>query len=289
MKMLSGKSISHVNQGVGKFYSKTEVLGYYNDLTEKVTKRLVLSNTVPVSVVDSGEKIYFPIEIFQYGLGAFDLYLQSHNDDFLQKAYTCANWAVSNQESSGAWVTFAHENKEHPFSAMSQGEGISLLLRTYKVSKNESYLNAAKKAVNFLLKPIDDGGVTKYDGDNIYLMEYFYRPLVLNGWIFALWGLLDYCKIVDDLVVKNVLSKTLSSLEKKIPEFDIGYWSLYAEGKMIASPFYHKLHIAQLNVMYDLTGNDIYRDYANRWLRYKNSFFCSKFAFVKKTVQKILE
>ena len=37
-KMMTGKSISHVNQGVGTCYSKTEVAGYYNDLTEKVTK-----------------------------------------------------------------------------------------------------------------------------------------------------------------------------------------------------------------------------------------------------------
>lgn len=287
--MLSGRSISHVNQGVGKIYSKAEVLGYYNDLTEKVTKRTVPSNTVPVSVVDSGKEIYFPIEIFQYGLGAYDLYLQNHNDDFLQKAYVCADWAVSNQESSGAWVTFAHENKEHPFSAMSQGEGISLLLRTYMASKKESYLDVARKAVSFLLKSIDDGGVAKYDGDNIYLMEYFYRPLILNGWIFALWGLFDYCKIVDDSVAKDALSKTLKSLEKKLPEFDIGYWSLYAEGKMLASPFYHKLHIAQLNALFDLTGNNVYKKYAKQWDHYQNSFLLSKYAFIKKAFQKIFE
>ena len=36
--MLTGNSISHVKQGAGSCYSKTEVAGYYNDLTEKVTK-----------------------------------------------------------------------------------------------------------------------------------------------------------------------------------------------------------------------------------------------------------
>lgn len=33
---MTGKSISHVNQGVETCYSKTEIAGYYNDLTEKV-------------------------------------------------------------------------------------------------------------------------------------------------------------------------------------------------------------------------------------------------------------
>ena len=42
-KMMTGKSISHVNQGVGTCYSKTEIAGYYNDLTEKVTKMIRIS------------------------------------------------------------------------------------------------------------------------------------------------------------------------------------------------------------------------------------------------------
>ena len=36
-KMLVGRSVEHVNQGIGKVYSKNEIKGYYNDLTGKVT------------------------------------------------------------------------------------------------------------------------------------------------------------------------------------------------------------------------------------------------------------
>lgn len=36
--MLTGKSVLHVNQGLGKFFRPDELAGYYNDLTEKVTK-----------------------------------------------------------------------------------------------------------------------------------------------------------------------------------------------------------------------------------------------------------
>ena len=82
--MLLGKSISHVNQGPGRFYSKNEIAGYYNDLTEKVLKRTDVVNDVPFSMVDSGAKVYFSIEIFQYGLGAYVLYLQEASDAYLQ-------------------------------------------------------------------------------------------------------------------------------------------------------------------------------------------------------------
>ena len=207
----------------------------------------------------------------------------------LQKVFACANWAVEHQKSNGAWVNFAHINMEKPYSSMAQGEGISLLLRAYNSSKNQTYLNAATKAVEFMLTPVEKGGVTKYDGDDVYLMEFLYLPLVLNGWIFSTWGLLDYCKVVENPCVYDILKKTCNSLKNKLADFDTGFWSMYAEGKIIASPFYHKLHIAQLNVMFELTGETIYKDFANRWAAYQKSFFCSRCAFIKKAMQKVLE
>ena len=35
--MVTGKSVLHVNQDIGKCFSTEEVKGYYNNLTEKVT------------------------------------------------------------------------------------------------------------------------------------------------------------------------------------------------------------------------------------------------------------
>ena len=73
--MLLGNSPYHVNQNEGKAYSKTEICGYYNNLTEKVSRFGLPGDTVPMTVVDSGEKTYFSIAIFQYGLAAYDLLL----------------------------------------------------------------------------------------------------------------------------------------------------------------------------------------------------------------------
>lgn len=287
-RMLTGKSISHVNQGVGTCYSKTEVAGYYNDLTEKVTRDNP-DILVPKYHVDTGEEIYFSIGIFQYGLAAYDLYLKSGEDAYKKKLLACADWAVDNQQNDGSWVTFSYENPEHPYSSMAQGEGISMLIRAHIVTGNEQYMFAARKAKNFMLKPISDGGATDYQGDDVYLYECTHDPLILNGWIFSLWGLYDYSKYIDDDRVKVVLNSTLKSLKKKLPEFDIKYWSKYEDGKRICSPFYHKLHIAQLRVMYDLFGEEIYKEYADKWESYQKSFWKPKKAFVKKALQKILE
>ncbi len=287
-KMLSGKSISHVNQDVGTCYSKTEVKGYYNDLTEKVTKDNP-DILVPKYYVDTGEEIYFSIGVFQYGLAAYDLYLKTGGETYKKKLLVCADWAVENQEESGGYITFAYKNTEHPYSSMAQGEALSLLCRAYLLTKNEKYIKSAEKAKDLMLKEIKDGGTALTKGDEIYFYEATFMPLVLNGWIFSLWGIMDYCRTVSDSRAEDVFLKSLNTLKKKLPDFDIGYWSKYDDGKRISSPFYHKLHIAQLRVMYDLFGDDIYKEYADKWENYQKSFFKPKKAFIKKAVQKIFE
>jgi len=289
--MISGNSSYHVNQGVGRIYSKNELKGYYNDLTEKVSRFGYSDDRIPQTVVDTGETIYFSIAIFQYGLAAYDLYLLSDKKDgsMLKKAVACANWAIKNQQEDGAWVTFAYETPEYPYSAMAQGEAISLLLRMYRETSETSYKEAAKKAKEFMLLSFDEGGPTKYEGENVYLYECPKDPLILNGWIFSLWGLMDYCKTIEDAKAKEVLDRTLATLENKLPDFHLSYWSMYEDGKRISSPFYHKLHVAQLNVMYDLTGKEVYKTFADKWQKYESNWLYRKIAFVKKACQKVLE
>lgn len=289
--MLIGKSVYHVNQGPGQVFSKVNIEGYYNDLTEKITRFGKQDNGIPLTVVDTGEEIEFSIAIFQYGLAAYDLFLLSEktNRNSLAKLKSCAEWAVKHQQGNGAWVTFEYENPGYPYSSMAQGEGISLLLRAYIAFKDDRYIDAAKKALVFMLLPIEKGGTTRYEDDKVYFYECPKEPLILNGWIFSIWGLYDYWKFFGDQHSKVILNKTLVTLENDLPAYDLGYWSKYEDKKRIASPFYHKLHVAQLRVMYELTGKEIYRVYANRWEAFSKNWLFSKMAFVKKAFQKIME
>lgn len=287
--MLLGNSSYHVKQDEGKVYSKTEICGYYNNLTEKVSRFGLHGDTIPTTVVDSGEIIYFPIAIFQYGLAAYDLLLLNQGDknDLQSKVIACAKWAVKNQQADGSWVTFAYESPEYPYSSMAQGEAISLLLRAYQLEKNEIFLDIAKRAYKFMIIPIENGGTAKYEGEKIFFYECPADPLILNGWIFSIWGIMDYCKFFKTVDSSKILERTIKTLEETLPKFDIGYWSMYEDGMRISSPFYHALHIAQLNVMYDLTGNKIYKFYADKFIAYQNKWIYRKKAFIKKAFQKL--
>ena len=286
-KMLLGKSVDHVNQGEGLCYSKDEIKGYYNDFTEKITRFGYNDSRIPLATVDGGKEIYFPISIFQYGLGAYDLFLLDKNESSFDKFISCADWAVNNQQHNGGWITFAYKKIKNPYSSMAQAEAVSLLIRAYIETEKSDYLDAARKAIDYMLLPVEQGGTAWYSGEDVGFLECSDFPLILNGWIFSLWGLYDYYKFTNCDRIHGILNKSLDTLKRKLPEFDIKYWSKYDIDRNISSPFYHRLHINQLITMHKLFGDDIYKKYADKWEGYTHSWFYRNKAFVKKAIQKL--
>lgn len=291
-KMVLGKSIDHVNQNEGLAYSFDSIKGYYNNLTEKVTrdKKNYYAKDVFQISDDKGYFYYFPISIFQYGLGAYDLFLLGKDKDLMKEKFlTYVKWAFDNQNEDGSWDNFIHSYPNAPFSAMAQGEGCSLLIRGFIETGDTKYLLAAKNALHFMLNSISNGGTAEYVDDGIVLYEYTCFPYVFNGWIFAIFGLMDYVTLTKDEYYKIALDKTINALKNRLSEMDVGYWSNYCKNTMIASPFYHKLHIAQLSVLAKYTNIKDFEVYKDRFVSYNKNPFKRFRAFFKKAKQKLFE
>ena len=291
-KMLAGKSIEHVNQNIGKVYNKTKLEGYYNDLTEKVTKdkSLLYCDDLPIVKQIDGKEIYFPVAIFQYALGCYDLWLLDKDAVYKIQFLPCAEWALQKQDSLGRWDNFSHVYPESPYGAMAQGEAVSVLLRAYKLTGENKFYEAAKRAIDFMLLDLKEGGTSEYKNGDVFFWEYTNQPIVLNGWIFSWWGLFDYVLVTQDNgKYKNLLQKSLDTLSKNLYRFRNRYWSLYDLDHKLASPFYHNLHIAQMQAMYELTGREIFRQFAYGWVKQQRNPFCKLLAFSVKAVQKIIE
>ena len=81
------------------------------------------------------------------------------------------------------------------------------------------------------------------------------------------------------------------TLVKKLDSYDNGFWSLYEHSgtllQMIASSFYHKLHIVQLRVMFKLTSESIFYEKANKWEGYLRKPFNRRRAFIQKAIFKV--
>lgn len=292
-RMLRHEGTLHVNQAEGKHYSVDHIKGYYNDLREKVLYTTNIdSRGIPYNVAVMGEKrkkVYFAISIFQYGLGAYDLFLEQKEEIYLKKMLLMAEWAVENQKGDGSWDVFGILCYDCPVSSMAQGEGASLLARAYVETGNELYRARCVKAVEFMLKPIKVGGTSLKTSDGLVLMEYPEKAPVLNGWIFSAFGLLDCWKLTKDKKYLSAWNSALDGIKKNIVRFDAGHWSYYDWSGNFASPFYHGLHIELLKAVQKLSPDAVFEQYIEKWTKCKESQFWSKVAFVVKAKQKVLE
>ncbi len=290
-----GRSYWHVPQGLGRFFVPGRVEGYYNDLTAKVQWNGPVDEMgLPVNEV-RGKQLYFPTTLFQKALGHWDLWLASTRKDEAHRLafLNTARWAVETQDKQGGWPVWPLLGLRYasPYSAMTQGEGISVLVRAFLITKEQKFLDAAGRALRPMQKTLDKEGTCWIVPEGFILEEVpteGYRS-VLNGWIFALFGLYDYLLIEDSSEVRNILEGSLSALVALLPSYDAGYWSYYDLSGHLASPFYHRLHIAQLEAL-SLAfpeRREAFDQLRERFLRQEKSVFCRTRAILVKAYQKL--
>ena len=251
---------------------------------------------------DIGQR-HNPIAIAQYGLARLNRYLKSRQLEDLAEAKKHGDWLVSNlkknSEGVEVWVhDFAWRYRENLppgwYSALAQGSGISLLARLFEATKEVKYLETAKRAFSALKTPIKQGGVLYEDIEgNIWLEEYIVEPPthILNGFLWTLWGVWDYWLLTKEESAYSLFKKCAKTLAVNLPRYDIGFWSLYDLSeqamKMIASPFYHRLHIVQLGITARLTNELVFSEYAERWAGYEKNPVYRIISIVYKAVFKI--
>lgn len=269
--------------------STRELREYYMGFESKADYRSHYdSNGVPM--LDYRGRIgrqYNPIAIAQWGLGNYNLYCRSAEATRKEKVVKAATWLRDHleQNSSGLWVWHHYFDWEYRdtlrspwYSGLAQGQGISLLLRAYREIAAPEFLHAAQRAFASFLIPVSDGGVTFTDerGD-IWFEEYIVSPPthILNGFIWASWGVYDYFLATGDPTAQSLFQQSVQTLLRNLDRYDLGFWSLYEQSgtrlKMVASPFYHQLHIVQLRVLYRLTGEQPFIRLAERWENYGRS------------------
>lgn len=288
-RMLTGKSLLHVEQGIGKAFVPGKLEGYYNDLTNKVLldPKTLEDKELPKMQNEKGKYVVFATTIFQYGLGCYDLILLNGDLKYIEQFKKCVDWAIDNQDEKGGWDISSFAGKKSKYGAMAQGEGASLLLRAYLYYKNKVYFDGAKKAIDLMLMPLEQGGTSRYSDNELYLMEFMDLPCVLNGWIFSQFGLYDFLLVCNDQKYQELYDQSLNTMKKHLHDYDNGYWSKYDEGKMIASPFYHKLHISQLSAISMIDNDRIWTDCLNTFIKYQTKWWNRKRAFIKKAFQKM--
>jgi len=291
----------HPQIKANKYVDKKLPGKYYLDMSCKADYPGKLDERgVPLLVLDN-KNYHFPVTIAQYGLGNYDKYQITKENVCLKNFFDAANWFAKNHatiNSSYVWYSYfekrSYSVKAPWASALSQGQGISVLVRAYMKSMQQKYLNIASRAAKLFEIPVNRGGIrTLINKKNVFYEEFpsDTPSLVLNGFIFSLWGLYDLYLVTKEKVILQLYEEGLETLISILPQYNFFGWSRYDLYNFsipnVTSIFYHRLHIEQLMVMDQLTGNQIFRKYLAIWSKGERNFSVIILSQIVKMLQKL--
>jgi heparosan-N-sulfate-glucuronate 5-epimerase len=234
-------------------------------------------------LLSAPDRSYHPIRIAQFALHRFAIWYATGDararKDFLAQAL----WLRDNQQKDTSVGTyrFAFPWKKYGAnlgwcSAMAQGEAISVLLRAESIEPQKGYREAAQRASLPFYQDIEHGGVVWKNGSEVFFEEIAnaHAPHVLNGCIFALWGVWELWKRGADPKLEPIIAACVETLGRWLTLFDTGWWTRYSlmrsgdDQPHIATLKYHQFHIAQMRVLSAMFDEPAFQSAAARWDSY---------------------
>jgi hypothetical protein len=226
---------------------------------------------------------YHPIRISQFALHRFGVW-QSTGDESARSDFLAqAAWLRDRQQTGETPGLYRFEFPWTKYgagpgwcSAMAQGEAISVLLRADRLEPSRGYGDAAVRAALPFRTDIGRGGVVWRDGRDVFLEEIAneHAPHVLNGCIFALWGIWELWKRTGDSWLERLAAECADTLRRWLPLYDTGWWTLYSllrsgwDRPHVATLKYHQFHIAQMFVLSEMFGDPSFEKAARKWNSY---------------------
>jgi hypothetical protein len=281
-------------------------LGEYYMLFAEKADYTGIHDDAGIPLLDYRGKIgpqYNPIAIAQWGLANFNRYVSARDATAEKKFLSASDWLRDNLERNSANIPVWQHHFDWDYrdtlrapwySGLAQGQGISLLLRAAAASGKNDYLDAARSAFESLSRTSAEGGVLFVDEfQDVWIEEYIVTPPthILNGFIWALWGVYDYSLTFPTSQARDLFNRCVETLTKNLARYDNGFWSLYEQSgtrlPMVASRFYHQLHIVQLRVMHQLTNLAVFAQTADRWEEYSRNRLNRARALAHKSIFKL--
>lgn len=191
----------------------------------------------------------------------------------LAKFRSLAEWFLTNHV-DGRWEwSFdlpSRDLKAPWISGLTQSQGISVLLREYQLSNDKRYLYLAGKAMEWLRTPINKGGISNKMVKGVWYEEYpnIHNPShVLNGHMWALFGIWDFFRVTGDKVAKKMFDDGVLALRTELPKYDVDCWSVYSQDNRLdtVTGIYQQFIIQQLRVIHAITLDPIFNGYAEKW------------------------
>ena len=259
----------------------SQVLGcYYGDFIKGIRKFDRDENGVVrwLNHRGTGKTIYNPTMIAEWALITHDRYIHSKSDADLFDFKNQIDWLVNNateiDKDKVCWYyNFDFGNEKAPWgSGIAQGMSICALLRAYQFYGKNSYLDLAIKSYNMLELDYSEGGF-KFSNEKweLWYEEDNFQNHILNGHIYALLGVYDLFRVTQEKKYYNSFTKGLKTIKDNIGVFDMGFNTKYdAFSFYPANNSYPYTHITQFKILFNITNDHFFKDYA---VKFENYFF----------------
>lgn len=243
-----------------------------------------------VAMVKVGTTLYdHPVVQAQDGFLSLESYRVSQDRAHLDRAIADAQRLVDRRvESRGGWFYpypfdfalhhLAADTLRAPwYSAMAQGQALTLFVRLFEVTGDPAWRTAADRTfVSLELAPVSgQPSVAFRDSNGQLWLEEYANPVVSkndrtwNGMIFASFGVWDYWRLTQSPDAEQVFQGVMSTVQRYVNRGirRTSWVSAYCLRHAVLDPKYHATVTGQLLYLQALTGSssfavhsDVFRD-----------------------------
>jgi hypothetical protein len=222
---------------------------------------------VPMIIVD-GQRYYRPGALAINGMKRLDAFRDDGDPRQLQQALLQAERLreLALHRRGADWLPFWYDYPEAGqrapwFNAMVQGLALSFYVRLGRVTGDPVHLVAARGVFRSFQRQDRDRTpwVAYVDGAGHLWLEHYPRRRpdhVLNAHLFALFGIYEYWQVTRSVAVRSVLRDAIRTMQQNAGRYRRpGGLSRYDLVNGTTSPKYHAVHIWQLGLLADISGD----------------------------------
>ena len=250
------------------------------------------SDGIPLITYKSIGEQYNATRIASYCLANYNRYKMKCCNKSFENFLNASSW-FSDHDNGLFYYNFNWNDLVKPWiSCMSQGEAISVLVRLYRETSNNKFLELASAATKpFYLSINNSGLLTQLPDGSPFLEEYpsLSTRHVLNGFLYALVGMIELNLLIDDDRLNRLINELVLTLENNISHWSVGKWSLYEYKSSsgiynYSTPAYHNLHITLLSfIISNFNSYTSIESTIDQWTSSKLSFYTRIIALFSKT------
>jgi D-glucuronyl C5-epimerase C-terminus len=272
--------ISPTETGIAQTYAPDQAC---KNVIVSPTHRFVVDSN-GLLLVDYGGNVgvvYNPVALEERALKYYEEFITEGNASAKLFLLHAAQWLIDHASDRGnyslweysfPWPYYACLSPPYA-SGIAQALGMEVLMLAHKITQNSKYIEAAKKSFGAFLIDYNEGGIaTKTKDDSLIFQELakstYPETDIFNGHMLALISLLKYYKYTNDSVVNDVATKGINYLKNYIHTYDASSWSYFDHTHIYANENYHLIHIDLLQILYKMTHEPIFDQYAKKFINY---------------------